>query len=346
VSLLSRTIACSFNLYLHRSDIAFRCGTEPDTPSRVDFLTGSSLNSTRGYRALVQRRIPTREVAKHAAWHRKIQSIIHGFVPELSNAPEDTYEYLKAHNLQMNEFRTGPSIRREGEACEQLTLDLSTSADVYSPHIIKRNPDFSGPSEDDAFETMSRATEAMSIGIPEPPAVNFGFLRPVFGKEDDHNGGSKEYLQGKANQPLGVRLLLKDWEVGTDPKSYTYYDPYDIPEANARRPIHNFQSFPMGPRFTQQTQSQKAPPVIATALSMGPPPIISSRVTSGSQRQPQEALVIAKDSARTGSQLGLLNMDDSQSQDIPMASTQVLPGPFGGRPAVKKKPTKKRLGGF
>jgi hypothetical protein len=33
------------------------------------------------------------------------------------------------------------------------------------------------------------------------------------------------------------------------------------------------------------------------------------------------------------------------SQDF-MASTQILPGAYGGRPTIKKKVVKKRLGGF
>ncbi len=337
------TISCC------RSDVVFRSGQEPDTPSRTDFFTGNELNSRRGFRALRQNRIPLEQVAREAPWHYDIHPYVSTFLPELCPSPEDTFDALSSHDLQMDDYRTGPSIRREGEAREQLTLDLALSTDVYAPNPIKLNPDLSGNAEDDAFETMSRATEAMSIGVPEPPPVQFGFLRPDFSKGTDHYAEEKEHDR-KPEQPLGVRLLLKDWEIGSDPESYMYYDPYGISGIAAPRPIRPTRLPPVHEaalRPTQQTQSQKAPPVIASSVPMAPPPILSNqppRVLPKANWQSQDVVMAAP---RMGSQPdAYVSQDGSQSQEMFIPSTQVLPGPFGGRPAAKKKPAKKRLGGF
>ncbi|KAI0093849.1 hypothetical protein BDY19DRAFT_989383 [Irpex rosettiformis] len=334
------------------TDVAFRCGNEPGESSRADFFTQSKLNSSRGYRALVQHRIPLEQVAQQAAWHHDIHPSVRTFLPELDTSPEDMSDQLKVHNLQMDDYRTGLSIRREGEAREQLTLDLSLSTDIYAPHPIKPSLDFSGNTEDDLFETMSRATEAMSIGVPEPPPLHFGFLRPDFSRGNDHYAEDKEVHRHKIDQPLGVRLLLKDWELEIDPGSYVYYDPYNLSGVGVPRPIRPTRLPPINEtafRPTQQTQSQKAPPVIASSIPMGPPPIISTQLSRAIPKaraswQSQEVIMAAP---LLESQPGAAHSQNgSQTKGIFATSTQVLPGPFGGRPAVKKKAAKKRLGGF
>ena len=324
-------------------DVAFRSGNEPDAPSRTDFLTQNELNSTRGYRALVQHRIPVEQIAKQASWHHNIHSTINKFIPELSTLPEETSEDLKVHNLQIDDYRAGTSLRREGDAREQLTLDLSLSTDIYVPHPLQLSPSSSGSLEDDAFETMSRATEAMSIGVPEPPPVNFGFLRPDFNRTDDHYAEDKDGHEHKTEQPAGVRLLLKDWEIATDPESYVYYDPYGISGVGAPRPVRPTRLPPINETAFRPTQSQRAPPVVASSMPMAPPPIISSQPARAAPRANWQSQDVTMTPHRTGL---YPSQDESQSQETFIPSTQVLPGPFGGRPAIKKKPAKKRIGGF
>lgn len=168
----------------------------------------------------MQNRIPVDVVTKQAVWHSDIHPTIRSLLPGFSTVPSDLSERLARHSLRMDDFRTGSSIRREAEAREQLVLDLSMSKDVFSPIPIKRMPEAFRDAEDEAFETMSRATEAMSIGIPEPAQVQFGFLQPVFGKGNDHYADAKDDHDTKADMPLGVRLLLKEWDTGADPVSY------------------------------------------------------------------------------------------------------------------------------
>ena len=320
-------------------DVAFRSGNEPANPSRADFLTGSSLTSTRGYRALAQGRIPREQVTKSTPWHHNWTSSLNRFVPDMSQSTQDTYESLKRYNLITDDYRPGPSIRSEVEAREQLTVDLALSSDVYAPHAIASKE--SGQHlDDDAFETMSRATEAMSIGIPEPPAVQFSFLRPV---PQDHYDRTKDVEDTKMQCPLGVRLLLGEWEVGADPTTYQYRDPYDNAEPFTTVPPRGAKlKADKAPGTEVKSQPARMPPVIATAPTAAP--LVASqpaRPKHVAQSQGANALLM-------GSQPVQHPPASSQpSQEMPFPSTQVLPGPFGGRPApVKKKPAKKRMGGF
>lgn len=325
----------------HSFDVAFRSGNEPANPSRADFFTASSINSVRGYRALVQGRIPRDKLAKHAPWHHNWAPSLRPFLPDMSETPQDMQERLSRYDLLADDFRTGPSLRLETEAREQLTLDLALSSDVYAPHPIKQ----AEPSDfiDDAFETMSRATEAMSIGIPEPPAVRFSFLRPEL---QDHYDRTKEDEARKMDCPLGVRLLLNEWEIGADPRAYAYRDPYDSAEPLAAPPrAGRSQRMEKGPAAEAKPQPARMPPVIAIAPAAPPPIAASQSVRPRPPAQSQDTGVLQMGSQPTQLHTSLPSF--SQSQGMMLPSTQVLPGPFGGRPApAKKKPAKKRMGGF
>lgn len=324
-------------LTVSRFDVTFRSGNEPTNPSRADFLTGSSVNSVRGYRALAQDRIPREQLAQRAPWHHNWTPSLEHFVPDMSNSAQELHDRLKRYDLLTDDYRPGPSIRSETEAREQLALDLALASDVYAPHPIKQGEP-SHHLDDDAFETMSRATEAMSIGLPEPPAVQFSFLRPVL---QDHYDATKD-IEGKQMEcPLGVRLLLSEWEVGTDPQAYQYRDPYDSTEPPTAVPLGRGRK---APAADVKTQPPRMPPVIAIAPT-GPPPVVASQpVRPRPIAQSQGAGVVHMGSQPTQP---LPASSQPSSQEMPFLSTQVLPGPFGGRPApFKKKPAKKRMGGF
>ncbi len=141
-----------------------------------------------------------------------------------------------------------------------------------------------------------------------------------------------------------MRLLLSEWVVGADPKDYTYVDPYDLEEQGAEG---NQQSqLTMTQVSMPQTRSQAPPTIIATQAMQ--PPAITSESSSQPPAQthllPRQLQTQVSYSQVFGTQP---NSQELQSQ-LAMASTQILPGPFGGRPAAgqKKKPPKKRLGGF
>ena len=315
-------------LTLIRFDIAFRSGEEPTHASRADFLTQSVLSSRRGFRALEQGRVPRETLINGAGWHFNLEPVLQMFVPDISCDVQSMVERLHKYDLILDDCRSGPSIRRESEAREQLAVDLALSTDVFSAlPFAKLKAD--STTEDDGFETMSRAAEAMTLSETGPPPVQFGHLNPIAHAAVDDDDSSTDL-----ELPPGVRLLLSEWEIGTDPDQFIYHDPYDdqqpVVTSSPIIPI------PMQKRAgkDQVTQSQR-PPLVATAA----PPVIADSRTTISASQP----------VMTG--LLVRSQNEAKSADIhmAMASTQNVPGPYGGRlPTGKKKLAagKKRVGGF
>ncbi|KAI9467058.1 hypothetical protein BJY52DRAFT_42817 [Lactarius psammicola] len=322
-------------------DIAFRSGEEPAHASRADFLTQSTLSSRRGFRALAQVRVPRETLIKEAGWHVNLEPVLRMFVPDLSCDVQSMVERLHKYDLVRDECRSGSSLRRESEAREQLAVDLALSMDVFSAQpFAKSNANLT---EDDRFETMSRAAEAMTFSETGPPPMQFGHLSPIAA----HNtqGTTDDASTDLELQP-GVRLLLAEWETGTDPDQFTYHDPYDDQQPVTSSPIvpSPLQKH-AGKDQAFVTQSQRPPVVAITA----PPVIADSRAaitTAISTSQPAMMGILI------GSRIGA---ESERASDLPsdlhatMASTQCVPGPYGGRPPTGKKKIaarKKRVGGF
>ncbi|KAI0672980.1 hypothetical protein C8Q78DRAFT_1022189 [Trametes maxima] len=339
-------------------DIAIRSGSEPVDASRNDWFTGSALDCASGYRALVQGRIPFDQLTGKAPWHLDIAPLIRRSVSEYDDDTLTTVENFSGYNLADVPSRTAPSFRREKESRSQLALDLSLAADVHVP----RRPGKETPASfDEDMANISRSTEAMSLGDLEPPPMHFGFLRPV--RKVERSPAVAEATQGapalKYTTPLGVRLLLHEWEVGADPHQYTYRDPYDrdapVPPFQARPAKSVSKGIQPGKQAQVQTQtlSQRPPAIVSSSTAQGPP-----HVASRQPPMPRKPLVAARsESALTtapsrappsGSQpADNWSAVSQSSQPDFVTSTQVLPGPHGGRPLpIKKKPAKKRLGGF
>jgi hypothetical protein len=259
-------------------------------------------------------------------------------------------DLLRKYDLKQDDYRTGPSLRRETEARSQLALDLTLSSHVYAPQPFLKDAQ---QSDDDTFDAMSRATQGMSLA-DDVPTIKFGYLKPAsrvtFYRDADGDAGSRT-----DDQPLGVRLLLQEWDIGTDPTLYEYYDPYGVDGAVPG--ISTLRSgVPKQARVAQAPKIQHVLPV--AAVRQAPPPIFSASqpalppailpTTRGLPPRKTSNVNFA------GSAFGLGQADaqsrsDAHAQPLSqlqeMASTQIVPGPFGGRP-VSKKPAKKRMGGF
>jgi len=295
-------------------------------------LIQSALSSRRGFRALAQGRVPREVLIKGAAWHVNLGPVLQQFVPDIAEDVQTIVERLHGYDLILDDYRSGSSLRRESESREQLAVDLALSTDVYSAQSFANAKAETDVTEDEKFDTMSQAAEAMTLSDMTLPSIHFGYLSPAM----SHNAPDTE--SRSLSLPPGVRLLLSEWPAGTDPHQYTYRDPYDDPQPGATTFIHRT------PIRTQATQSQSittaavAPPIIAWSRP-APPTIISSsqpvtRGRAGSLDDPDR--------------VGLGTESDSFA---PLVSTQVVPGPFGGRPPpVRKKAAsgnlKKRVGGF
>jgi hypothetical protein len=306
------------------------------------------LNSSRGYSALSRDKFPIESLQTGVPWHLNISNVQKRIDPSLDlDAPaQELAEAFRSYDLLNDDDRTVLSIRRENHARQQLAVDLFLSKDVYSPSAFTSPPDLGHD-----LETM---TGALSLGgdpIDEPPEVEFGYLRPVVkAKAMDHYEKDKSEDTGtnvegdKVSLPMGVRLLLKDWEVGTKAEDYNFRDPYDTTDEPTLRfsaaakfrhldsvlnassqPIHSQRPPPVMPSqaITTQPSSQPQP--------KKPPMVVQSQDTFFQPNMPLQ-------SSATGF---------SQPSQASQPSTQVLPGPHGGRPSTaKKKSVKKRVGGF
>ncbi|KAL1746085.1 hypothetical protein HDZ31DRAFT_34934 [Schizophyllum fasciatum] len=340
-------------------DVLFRSGDEPKNPSRADFLTQSAINSLRGYRALVQERIPLEDIQKGAKWHADLAPSLAKLDGDFeATNPDELHERLRRFDLAggydegaddvgpAEEQRTAASLRREAEARQQLTLDLALSRHVFSARPFVPEPD--------ASNELEAMTEALSLAA-EPPPVHFSYLTPI---RRDH------YAADTDEQPLalppGPRLLLSEWPLGEDPAEYVFHDAYDADAAERPPPVARRKKAVTTTADAGQpgTSQGRAPPSIvpASTLTSGllgaelqraqPPPVVASQPPAVVPPFPASQPPARRALAQAGS---LPAADFSQSQSGSqgfMPSTQVLPGPFGGRPAPKKKPAKKRVGGF
>lgn len=321
---------------LLRFDIAFRSGEEPKHASRADFLTQSALSSRRGFRALTQERVPRDILMKRAAWYVNLVPVLQRFVPDISEDVLSTAERLRRYDLVVDDDRSGSSLRRESEAREQLAVDLVLSTDVFSAQTFAKAE--AKMAEDDEFETMSRAAEAMTLSETELPSVHFGYLNPI-STVDHHN--SPNIQSTSPVLPLGVRLLLSEWDTGTDPDQYSYHDPYDDQQPVATSLIPNAPAWKHGDHDgAQTTQSQ---PIAMAA----PPVVVHSRAaptTMISSSQP----ILGRLEGRSLDATDYVGPDLHLDAYARIASSQVVPGPFGGRlPTGKKKASRKKTaGGF
>lgn len=272
--------------------------------------------------------IATQKLAGLAPWHYSIQDTS---IPALNYHSANCSalnEYLKGSDFVSGVEKHDPPVQRETEAREQLVLDLFLSNGVYSARQISNLHSFT------AAEATIHPKE-MSYS-EEPPEIKFGYFRPVRKSGADHyanknQGGDQD---PGVSSPLGVRLLLAEWELGADPEDYTYRDPYGLADID-ERPIPQYRRPPTAPSMSQKKQMPaQQPPVVAAATQ---PPIVQIVERAPITVQSQAV-------QRTHSQQFELGLDTFSQE--PMMSTQVLPGPFGGRPAAGKKPAKKRIGGF
>jgi RNA polymerase I-specific transcription-initiation factor len=250
-----------------------------------------------------------------APWHRSIALSLSRLDKGFQLDPNKWPEYLQQFDLRDTSTMSDQAYKSQCTARRQLELDLALSTDIFSE--IVSNPN----NGDQALEVM---TEALSLNA-EPPSVEFGYLRPLERKYSSE-GKVGEVLE-TPDIPMGVRLLLKHWGSGS-PESYLYQDPYDNPGSIGR------------------INSPSVAPPIQNSVAWRPPPVIASK---------QANVTILPDNSR-----GLKFV--SQSQEAPrlfgnppfstqpnfsasqdLVGTQILPGPHGGRPSVKKK---KRMEGF
>ena len=316
--------------HFERLDVISGIGDGDNCPSHPNFLAGSNINSKQAFDALMRGHPVTQKLAGLASWHYNIQDTS---IPALDYRFDDCaalHECLKELNSVSE--RNGLAVRRETEAREQLVVDLGLSRDVYSARPFAKLHSSAG-----SEGTLNPIVCPRVISYSEePPEVKFGYFRPVRKAGADHYAEKEQDGQQDPgiSSPIGVRLLLAEWELGTDPNDYTYRDPYGLADIDIQ-PVPQYRKPPATAPVTQKKQMppQRPPPVVAAAIQ---PPIIQTSI----ERTPVKAQSQA--GQQTHSQQPERGPDE-RSQEA-MTSTQVLPGPYGGRPG--KKAGKRRMGGF
>ncbi|KAG6832340.1 hypothetical protein H0H87_001981 [Tephrocybe sp. NHM501043] len=310
-------------------DAVLRAGDEPTETSRADFLTESIINSTRGYRAFTQGRLSAAALAKGASWHKNITGTLQRLDLAFPDDIQSSIAALERYNLAEDPQRSAQSLRYEKEAREQLALELALSADVFSSQPFSRASE-EGLALEDLTKTLSLAGE--------PQTVDFGYLRP---KPKSH------YKTEDPNEDvtsMGVRSLLKDWQIGADPEEYVFTNHYDgsLPKVQLTQNTHPTQTTESIP---QPLGTQRPPTIVAASTLPARPPEVGRRMFV--QSQPDFGMVLPSRVFGYGSQAPLTGLPQTQSSQEYMMSTQILPGVHGGRPtASKKKPVKRRVGGF
>lgn len=331
------------------NDITCRLGDDPPDTHRADFLTPNPITGKRGYRAWKQGRIGTQEIARGSGWDFDLTEILKTSTPDFSDDVNVMMNGLQSHNLFLDDDRTKGSLKLENDACEQLALDLGMSSHVYTSKTFSKEV-YPLPGQVQTFEDvvtdMSLATGALSINVPDPPPVHFGFLTPISARPVDHDPKNVAPEKPDTPQteeedlvPLGARLLLDEWKVGEDPKDYKYLDPYGddmfSPTETNRRlwkglsPAQNPQNQPIDPT------TQSNPPTVVTARA--PPLVALSKAAMLNEREDLPS--------RGGFTQDNPLQAQGPSQDVATVGTQVEPGKFGDRKTGQKK-RQKRVGGF
>ncbi|QRV76253.1 RNA polymerase I-specific transcription-initiation factor [Ceratobasidium sp. AG-Ba] len=245
------------------------------------------------------------------------------------------------------------------QAREEISLDLALAMTTYSslPFQPSRPRLPPAPLARDDDELLSVAASALNLEETEPPQLEHIQPCPTEGLVDGTKGAEQR-------QSLVVRLLASEWDPDSSVDDYEFFDPYgqDYDESmpawklsartkadrqtlqRAKSAFSMARAGPSIPSFSKplplpsmQIPRPKlpVPAPLVTGVKKGPSRLVESQpeptVTQTMSSQPRE----------------LDNSQLPQARNLQIPSTQILAGPFGGRPgatpARKKKP---RLAGF
>lgn len=264
------------------------------------------------------------------------------------------------------------SMRRAmAAACDELVLDIALSAHLSSTRSMDPNP-------------PPPVINAPHPPEEPPPALHFTHFRPrrhVKGRpvHSDNDSSDDEGEASNWKKPslksAGVRALLSEWHIGSNPQSYAWSNPYadeqakDDPFAS-----HSQKDSSQSQRKRQRDKSSAAPSQSqATTFSFGfsssqaTPTVASSQPATQPLQQRTRIPTILEEAPSSPSAPSFAASQpnpfalgprgsgsfDSQSQRSPSAfgpaASQILPGAFGGREGKKekdKKKAKKRVSGF
>jgi hypothetical protein len=235
------------------------------------------------------------------------------------------------------------SQARHQRDTRRLVLDLTLSRMVIHSEVIHPADRLIRKSQepetaDNLFERTGQLTLNDS-NEPGPPELKWLVPRVDF----DTQPGSQVTgtPDAKSLDTAASRVLLNEWAIGSDPTQFTWKDwrrETSAVPTPVRRPVRPLPS-PRASATQTFAQSQPNPRYQAPSIAQPRP----QWALHGSNSIPN---ILAHGQGTRSSPPPVLH--SSQSYQDLGASTQAERGPFGGRPDSKarKKPAKKRVGGF
>jgi hypothetical protein len=235
------------------------------------------------------------------------------------------------------------SQARHQRDTRRLVLDLTLSRMVIhseqtSPadRLIRKSQE--SETADNLFERTGQLTLNDS-NEPGPP--DFKWLAPRVDFDSQLESHATGTPNAQSLDTVSSRALLSEWTIGSDPTQFTWKDwrrETSAVPTPVRRPVRPLPS-PRASATQTFAQSQPNPRYQAPSIAQPRP----QWALHGSNSIPN---IMAHGQGTRSSPPPVLH--SSQSYQDLGASTQAERGPFGGRPDSKarKKPAKKRVGGF
>lgn len=284
----------------------------------------------------------------------------------LSDRYKQSGEGLKKRSTSLVQF-----------AAEEAALDLALSSKLFSVRRSQQN-------------TPSILVNASQPPSETPPEFHLSFMKlgksrrgigvNDAGESDEDSDAETGTRRRPSLKSFGVRSVLAEWHVGSDPKQYSWSNPYSDDDAkydllasyqtiapdNGSRKKPRLQrgssytqmrsDFSQGtslpvPAMSQFRSSQMPPPLLSS--SMQPPAISSPRLGRATILQPSFPRPRRPEAVPSASQPVVRFQEDTQSSsqltestghknDFDAAASQVVPGAFGSREAFRKDKDKKK----
>ena len=274
-----------------------------------------------------------------APWstHLKSDHLVPDAATRLDVVAEKSAQLLQDYSIGGHEpdDDEGDEVNRHlKSACDQLALDMALSSRIISSHALDPIPD--------RIQTDAPQMLGITPNANDLPRIEFGFFAPARLKPKRTTRTSTRSARDANDMSVdteAARLLLNDWPLGGDPFKLDYRDRYsnDQPVSKVESIVKPAVKAP-GLSASQPLPGRTSSNAFASSSK--------HRIPAIPQLQTRQAPTLA--ATRSEGPMSYsqgADMQDSQSQSqSQQVYSQIVPGPFGGRPAKPKG--KKRVAGF
>ncbi|KAF8605150.1 hypothetical protein BDV93DRAFT_605633 [Ceratobasidium sp. AG-I] len=320
------------------------------------FASASSLplpNATALLKYVIQLRSQTRETTP---WSYDLTTIQGHIWPALAHIP-NANDLAVFSTSAAEDDTSGKASAKDTKHRDEIALDLALAMTTYSavPFQPSRPRPRPAPIAKDDDDMLSVAATALTLEDAEPPHIQHIQPCPTLGLVDGRMGAEQR-------QSLVVRLLASEWDPDSEVGDYEFFDPYGqdydesmpawrlsaqtrVDKMSRREAKSKFSLAPNALGSRPTNQPIQLPFVqISRTKSLGAPKSSVAQAQGVSSRLVESQPEVFAGQTMSSQPRGA---NSSQMTSSQLPSTQVLPGPFGGRPGggtVRKK--KSRLPGF